>query len=233
MNLKVFVCTPCYGGQMSQYYYMSFFKTLVDCTSLGWQIGTFTLGNESLIARGRNTCAAYFLKSPNNWDKLFFIDSDITWKSSDFQKIVSSSKYIIGGAVPLKKFPITLNFNPMPVDNEFFPGEERSPKGYRAMAKAHNMQDIPVKKLGTAFLCIDRHVFEALKPKVKRYMDTTTGPEPLECWDFFGTGVDEAGDYLSEDWFFCKLAAENGYATHLHPDVITKHTGSFTFETNE
>ena len=230
--MKILVATPCYGSMLSQYYFMSFFKTLAAFTDSGWQIGTFTLGNESLIARGRNTAAGYFLKNPR-WQKLFFIDADITWTPQDFGKIVTSSCYIIGGAVPLKKFPITLNFNPKKEDEHFFVGDNRSPESYRKMSEAHGGNNIQVKKLGTAFLCIDRFVLETLKPHVKAYRDTTTGPEPLDCWDFFGTGVDDDGDYLSEDWFFCRLAAEHGFQTHLHPDLIVKHTGNFTFEAGQ
>lgn len=227
--MKVLIATPCYGGLLSQFYFMSFFKTVDQANDLGWRVGTMTLGNESLIPRGRNTCAATFLKS--DWDKIFFIDADITWTFEDFKKVVTSENLIVGGACPLKRYPIQLSFNVFDRDSHFFPSDQKKTvDGFRAMSQAYGNKELAVRHVGSAFLCIDRSVLEALKPHVESYTDTTT-PEPIEAWDFFRVGVSPIDNtYHSEDWGFCQLAAEHGFVTHLHPDIIVQHSGTHTFK---
>lgn len=231
--MRIMVASPAYGGVITQQYFMSFFHTVVEAAQIGWQVGSFVLGNESLIPRGRNRCAAAALRG--GWDKLFFIDADIGWKWEDFKKVAEAPVEICGGAVPIKAYPISLNFNPLPEDQEYFEGTSRPPSVLNHLMTMHGGNPIvPVRHLGTAFLCIDAKVLKALAINERRFVydDYSTG-NLIDMWDLFpiGPAGDTSGNrvYMSEDWGFCNIAADAGFKTHVHAEVICSHTGSHTF----
>jgi hypothetical protein len=48
-------------------------------------------------------------------------------------------------------------------------------------------------------------------------------------YDVFQTGVFD-GDYLSEDFYVCKVLMELGFNVYVDSNVRTKHNGMFVFE---
>ena len=77
--------------------------------------------------------------------------------------------------------------------------------------------------------------FEAIMAKNPdlRY-DPDDGEEEMPLYDFFKVGVHESKEtgrrrYLSEDWFFCQLAAEAGYELYADTNVVLKHCGDAIF----
>ena len=95
---------PCFGCRVQ----VSFFyciKLLRDaCTEAGILLSVDLIGNESLVQRARNIHVARFLQS--DADKLFFVDSDITFTAQDFLRIAQSPREVVAGAYAQEGHPV-------------------------------------------------------------------------------------------------------------------------------
>ena len=60
---RVFVATPCFGGDLKMAYVLSALKLQAAATARGIDIQFNLIGNESLIVRARNELAHQFLMS--------------------------------------------------------------------------------------------------------------------------------------------------------------------------
>ena len=195
-----------------------------------YEVGLYTLGNESLLARGRNHCAQKALTG--NWDKLIFIDADEGWTPEQFLKIVNSPFPITAGLVPLKTFPIVLNHMPFKKDMVFCEPYDglKTPESLWATSDHYKSNYVKVAMIGTGFLCIDvKKVLVKMAETTPHYQypEPSTGYNETH-WAFFDGGP--IGDeYLSEDWNFSQKARDLGFDIVVDTDVIVTHTGQWTF----
>ena len=67
--------TPCYGGQINEVCFQSYLQWTILAMQNDLAFTVDTLSNESNINRGRNSCAAKFLKG--DCTHLMFVDADI------------------------------------------------------------------------------------------------------------------------------------------------------------
>lgn len=209
-------------------YLQSLIPAVARLADLGHQVEIHMQANESLISRGRNTCAMYAIK--NGFDKLFFIDADMIFTPESVELLVKSKKKIVGGTYPLKCFPITLNFNPLPHQRDLF-GEHRQQDNYiEWVAKyADATGEAEVMHIPTGFMMIDMEVLAKLSHKVDWYQ--TFHPEHKtkdQAFDFFPVRVVEH-EYESEDWAFCSLAREAGFSVYLQTRAVNAHTGTLHY----
>ena len=72
---SVFFATPCYGGMITDQFFLSMFKASQELVRHGITFRLTTLRNESLVTRARNILTAMFLDSDAT--HLFFIDAVI------------------------------------------------------------------------------------------------------------------------------------------------------------
>ena len=226
--MKLLIGTPAGGGWLSTQYVMSFINTLGLAIKHGVHPVLYTLSQESLLPRGRNHIAQVAMK--DKYDKLFFIDADSGWSPEQFMQIVMSPFPIVAGCVPLKTYPIVLNYLPFKEDEKYFTNALRTPGATRKMREAYGKAEIPVAFTGTAFLCIDRGVLDKLSEteNTYQYPNPFNGQQETH-WDFFGGGPMH-GTYYSEDWAFCKKAREAGYDVRVNMDVIINHVGTHVFQ---
>lgn len=192
-----------------------------------YDIGMFTLDNESLISRGRNHCATQALDG--GWDRLLFIDSDIVWHWPDLKKILDSKEPIVAGLCPLKTYPLQLNFHPFKDDMNKFCQFGKTVESIKQMAAHHKAVEVSVGYVGTAFMQIDVSVFKRLIDLgVPSYKYQVNG-EIKDHHDFFQTGPED-GQFFSEDWGFCKLARQAGYEIKVHSGVFVSHIGHHIYQ---
>lgn len=93
---NIFFATPCYGGMLTDQFFLSIFRATQVLMQHGINFRVTTLRNESLITRARNILTAMFLESPCT--HLMFIDSDIEFQPQDILRALAYDKDIIAGA---------------------------------------------------------------------------------------------------------------------------------------
>ena len=221
--MKVLCATPAFGGILTVPYFQSFLKTVAACQQQDIQLGVYTLSNESLIPRARNTCAAEFLKQ--DWDKLLFIDADLSWEPEQALALIRSEEHLVGGSYPWKAFPLEVMFNPTDEHKQKYGGGRTQGAFLKFSEEANGLGEVAVKHLPTGFMCMTRSVLTELK-------DTYAAPYDYRGethWEFFAAGV-VGGQYLSEDWDFCEKAAAAGFQPYLNVNCVVTHHGNFAYD---
>lgn len=191
------------------------------------EIGLYTLSNESLLTRGRNHIAAVAIRQ--GWDKLFFIDADSKFTFDQFMSVACSPHDFCAGAVPLKVFPISLNYLPFEHDENYYKDNMRSVDSLLKMREGHGQQYVPIAYIGTAFMCLSRKVLLALAKDAEEYQYPNPQTGHLHThWNMFATKPMH-GKFMSEDWYACEIARKLGFNVMLDTNVIIGHVGSWTY----
>ena len=219
---NIFFATPCYGGMITDQYFLSMFKTTQALSQIPCSFRLTTLRNESLVTRARNILTAMFLDSDAS--HLFFLDADIEWEPEAIMRAISADKDIVASAYPKKALPIqyALNFKFIdPVNKRI-----RFENGL-----------VEVLDASTGFFCIKRQVFERMMleyPELHYKNDSNIDDKIAKyCYAFFDTHIDEEDRrYLSEDYRFCRLWQKLGGEIWLDPKTKLNHIGTYTFEGN-
>ncbi|MFW9871602.1 MAG: hypothetical protein ACFFG0_00715 [Candidatus Thorarchaeota archaeon] len=216
LNINLFVGTPCYNSMLHSDYLQSiitFYNSKIPFTIM-------TLGNESLITRGRNQIISYFYKN-TQCTHLLFLDSDIFLHGDDLIKLLLHEKDVIGAPVALKGKHINTGSSVYNVGDHL--GEEGTL--------------IKTNRLGTAVFILSRKAVNALVEKAKKDNDIYH-PNPhtrgdtdknVVLYDIFKTGV-YRNQYLPEDFYVCKTLMDLGFDIYVDPTVRTRHNGMFVFE---
>jgi len=216
IKVNLFIGTPCYNSQLHSDYLhsiMSFYEAKIPFTIM-------TLGNESLITRGRNTIISYFYNTLN-FTHLLFLDADIHLHAEGLMKLLYHNKDVIGAPVALKGKNINTG---SPVYNV---GKQLGKEG----------DLIITDKVGTAVFMLSRNAVNALVENAKDNNDIYypnphtrgAGDPNMKLYDIFKTGVFNE-DYLSEDYYVCKVLMELGFNIYVDPIIKTRHNGMFVFE---
>lgn len=235
-DVKLMIALPAYGGNIA----VKTSNSLLDMLDkLIYQANLSVrlefLENESLITRGRNRLTARFLKSDCTY--LMFIDSDIEYEGFDIVKLLLADKDIIGGLYPVKEInwptvKLALIKNPQATPQELELAAGRFAANFHSSTMATGVPlDKPcrMENIATGFMLIKREVFTRLAASGNvetRY----SGYEQCDYHAFFDEGVDANNFELSEDYNFCKLAADIGIETYAMLDIVLNHVGSYTFK---
>jgi len=244
------ICTPAYGGLYYHAYYQSMMDALKVLGSVGIQVNTSTITNESLITRARNILVAMFLSQPTA-THLLFIDADIGFRGEYIVKMLWDSLRddvdIVTGAYPKK------GFNWQSVVQAVQRGEtdpktiERHSNNYAINFKSQTMDMknglVELQDGATGFMLIKRSVFERMikaYPNLKYDNDIKGIDKNVEknCYAFFDTGIEGEGvlgfvknsrRYLSEDYYFSRLAQNLDIKIWLDPRIQLAHMGTYAF----
>jgi len=217
---NIFFATPCYGGLLTDQYFLSMFRTTQELIRLGINFRITTLRNESLVPRARNILNAMFLES--TCTHLFFIDADIEFEPESIVRMLAMNKPIITSAYPKKTLPIDYAINLKFSDPE------------RKKVRIENGA-VEVLDASTGFFCVKRSVMDKMieaYPELHYRNDSSIDSKfnPF-CYSFFDTIHDpDDNRYLSEDYTFCRRWQAIGGTVWLDPNTKLNHIGSFTFE---
>jgi len=215
-TLRVHFCVPCYAGSLHEAFFISMLKFMAAANQLGLQFTVDTMVNESLIPRGRNSLVAKFLAFEPKSTHLMFIDSDIGFEPEEVIKLMLANKDVSGGLYPKKALPIQYVVNKIPNSS-----------------KEGNL--VEVANLGTGFMLIKREVIETMiraRPDL-HYQDAIGLDPKFDPYKYalFDTLIDPVTkEYLSEDYYFCKLWRDMGGKIFADLTIKLSHAGYFKFE---
>lgn len=235
---NIFFGTPCYGGVVTDQYFLSMFRAsqLLSAAQISYRITT--LRNESLVTRARNILTAMFLES--DCTHLMFIDADIEFEPESILRMLSMNKPIIAGAYPKK----ALDWESIrkaavegkPDISKYGAQYAINLKFIDPRTKQVNSDKgaIEVLDASTGFFMIQRQVFEKMihaYPELHYKNDSSIDPKfNKHCYALFDTMLDpDDNRYLSEDYTFCRRWQKIGGKIWLDPNTQLSHVGAFTF----
>ncbi len=214
MKIKIFIATPAYNSMN----HTDFTHTMISFLTHGLPVTLMTIGNESLITRGRNTAISKFYTTID-YTHLFFLDADIGMTAQALVRLLSHGKDVIGAPVQLKGKDAKGN----PVYNI---GDE--------LEKLGNGLSV-TNRLGTAVMILSRKAVNALIKNAKKNGDvyysnphTRGDAESMTMYDVFKVGVHEK-QYLPEDFWACKKLIDLGFKVHVDTGVSVIHNGMYGF----
>jgi hypothetical protein len=244
---RIFIATPCYGGQLTEAYFRSTIRLLTFCNQHQIPIAFGTIANESLVTRARNVLVAYFLQS--NFTRLMFIDADIEFQVEDVIKLVAHNKDVAVGAYPKKGVnwqriagsvrqekdkqfddkSIASFGSDYAINFKFLNREQKQIAIENGLIRLHDG--------ATGFMMIKREVIDKMitqYPELKYNNDLNTPPELNDhFYAFFDTMIDPKDKrYLSEDYTFSRRWQDMGGEIWLDPSISLNHYGSFNFQGN-
>ena len=245
---KLMICTPCYGGVVTEAYAQAMFSVPMLCAQMGINVGYMTIANESLVTRARNELVYGFMKT--DADYLMFIDADIRFDPKSIIRMMSADKDIVVGAYPLKSIDWAKVLESAK-KSEITP-EQASMEAAMYVINVHKPDALKVGHTvdvqivggllevydaGTGFMLIKRHVIEAMIeefPETLYYSDkdVTLTQEENTRYALFDTLIDDDKRYLSEDYTFCRRWQKLGGKIHLDVNTVLGHVGTYTFKGN-
>jgi len=219
-EMNIFFATPCYGGMVTDQFFLSMFRTSQTFMQHGINFRITTLRNESLITRGRNILTAMFLES--DCSHLMFIDADIEFQADDLLRMMAYDKPIMAAAYPKKALPIQYAINFKFINQE------------KKQIRIENGA-VEVLDASTGFFLVKREVVEKMMQAYPElhYRNDSNIDEKFNkyCYSFFDTIHDpEDNRYLSEDYTFCRRWQKLGGEIWLDPNTKLNHVGTHSFE---
>lgn len=209
----ILIGTPAYGSMV----HTDYLHSIIDFIKCGLQIATFTIGNESLITRGRNSIISYFHEHPE-YTHLLYLDADIGISAASVAKLLMHKKDIIGAPVPLK------GTHPKTGEKVYNVGEILS-------TSDSNHDLVTTIHVGTAVFILNRKAVDALIDGADTYgsSEITRGVQlDQTMYDVFQVGVVD-GNYLSEDYFVCDMLRKRGFDIWVDKSVEVRHNGNVSF----
>ncbi|HUA18513.1 MAG TPA: hypothetical protein VMB25_07190 [Bryobacteraceae bacterium] len=236
-TVHLLVGTPCYDGRVTMAYAYSLLKLQHACLERAIRLTVLLMSGDALITRARQNLVAHFLENPSA-THLLFVDADIGFEPDQVFRLLDSGGSVTAAAYPLKR-----------VDWALFSAAARAGLGHpQSEALSYVVElDVPeciglggrfvkVRYAGTGFLMIQRAALEKMMEHYSelRYAHEHRADDPLSGskWRsaIFNCMTDEAGNYLSEDFSFCRRWTDLGGEIWLDLQSRLNHVGMMTFE---
>ena len=212
---------------------------------MGHNLRIETLPTESLISRGRNKFVTKFLENKEfNGTHLLFIDADIGFNIENLKRIIEFDREVVTCTYPVKGFYWEQLLKRIKENNNI---DEKTMRDYLLQFNVNLYPNTEfkngfgrVKESATGFMLIKREVFTTImqkNPHLKYKPDLRTGIENSDnAFDFFPVGIykekDGVNRYLSEDYYFCRLAEECGFEIWTDLSTPITHLGNTEYHGN-
>jgi hypothetical protein len=229
----VVIATPCYGGLVNIAYMNSILR-LSAAVGSTIPLSISLLGKDSLITRARAMLVASFLENPAA-THLMFIDSDISFEPEQFERLFRHDKDFVAAMYPVKE----IDWGRQPLAHARGEAAETAGLDYvGALCKGRELRidgDFATALYaGAGFQLIKRTVLERLTaahPELAFTQVHTTNPTAgRRQFALFDPIIDpDTGEYLSEDFAFCRRWRDLGGEIWLDLRSRLTHTGSADF----
>jgi cellulose synthase/poly-beta-1,6-N-acetylglucosamine synthase-like glycosyltransferase len=227
-GIRLFVATPMYDGTCRAGYWASclalqrMFLEVGGCVRFGSISGR-------LVDDARNLLVSEFRRSDST--HLLFIDADIIFDPKDVLRLLAADKEIIGGLYPKKIIDwdqVRRILRTHPDASDDVPARCSGMPMY-PLDGVH--EPVECEWIPGGFMLIRRAVISALAEGSPMYY---TGSPSLsqEKRFVFDFGVDERGEYITEDVSLCRKARRAGFRVWVLPDVVLGHVGPHTFRSD-
>jgi len=207
----VYLATPCYGGTVNLQYMQSVLALQAACRERGVGLTVDLMGGDALITRARSRLAGRFLAHPQA-THILFCDADIGFAPENLFRLLAADKPVVGGVYPLKFVDWEKARAAAKADApdllaaslgyviRFIPTPDSSVEIEGGMAK--------VAYVGTGFLLVARAAMRGLvdaHPELTARMGDMVDGRAEQAVMVFETMIEpETGQYLSEDYAFCR-----------------------------
>ena len=231
---SLFIVTPCMGTLM-----LSYVKSLLELQTICFHKSIPTkvhMVQSSLVTQGRNLCVQAFLNS--HMSHMLFVDSDIEFDPTSIPTMMDFDKDIVLTPYPMKVF----NWDKArKVAQQSGKPIEECPHLYCIdFPDNDNIESkgglVEILKGPAGCMLIKRTVFEKL---IKAYPNKRIKQTQLinglmatseNIYNFFDPYFDPiSGDFLGEDYAFCKLWTDIGGKIYANVDAYITHYGTHGF----
>ena len=228
----LYLAVPCYGGVLNLYFVNSMLALQDACRERGIGLHIDLMGGDALITRARSRLAAQFLAHPQA-THILFIDADIGFSPQNVFRILEADKDLIAAVCPLKRIDWDKARRAAKADVadlqavsigyvvRFLPNPENSVNVEEGFAQ--------VAYAGTGFLLIKRDAMQRIcdaHPELRAKMRDMADTMAQEAVMVFDTMVEpETGQYLSEDYAFCRRWRDLGGEIWADFEARLTHVG--------
>jgi hypothetical protein len=206
----LFAC-PTFEKAVSVDYHTSMQSTWAELFKHRIACGERIITGKQFIDLARNELVDYFLKSPEGFTDLIFIDSDQGWDPTVITRILSYRQGVVAALPPKKCDPPTFHSNAITghIEDGLFQALEA----------------------GTGFMRIKREVFERMDKAFPELQQGVGTPFGWPHTPYFQTGMGKYG-WNGEDMFFCHQLTAMGEYVWIDSDVTFTHRGSKAWKGN-
>lgn len=232
----VYLATPCYGGLVNLQFMQSVLALQTACRERGVGLTVDLMGGDALITRARSRLAARFLAHPQA-THILFCDADIGFAPENLFRLLAADKPLIGGVYPLKfidwekaRAAAKADAPDLPAAAlgyviRFIPTPDSSVEIEGGMAK--------VAYVGTGFLLVARAAMQQLveaHPELTAKMGDMVDGRAEQAVMVFETMIEpETGQYLSEDYAFCRRWRDLGGEIWADTEAPLTHVGAAAY----
>jgi hypothetical protein len=222
----IYLAAPCYGGQVNLYFMSSVLRLQEACEARGVRLHVELMSGEALITRARSRLAASFLAHPHA-THILFVDADIGFAPENAFRLLDSGKDVVAAVCPLKH----IDWNKVRaaakagVDDlqaasigyvvRFIPTPDHSVEVEDGIAR--------VAYGGTGFLMISRPALQKIADAHPELRATLDDGEAVMVFDTLLEP--ETGEYLSEDYAFCRRWSDLGGEIWADMEARLTHVG--------
>ena len=228
----IYLAAPAYGGQVTIHFMRSVLNLQEACRERGIGLHIDLMGGDALITRARSRLAAQFLAHPQA-THILFCDVDIAFAPGDVFRLLDSGKEVVAAVCPLKNIDwekaraaakadvADLQAASIGYVVRFLPTADNSVEVNDGIAK--------VAYAGTGFLMINRDAMQRVVdayPQLRARMGDMNDPLAAEAVMIFDCMIEpETGQYLSEDYAFCRRWRDLGGEIWADVQARLTHVG--------
>ncbi|HEY3947890.1 hypothetical protein [Phenylobacterium sp.] len=232
----VYLATPCYGGVLTLHFMHSVLALQTACRERGIGLEIDLMGGDALITRARSRLAARFLAHAQA-THILFCDNDIGFRPENVFRLLEADKPIVAAVCPMKM--IDWNRARAAAKAEA-PDMMAASLGYVVRFLPTPDKSVAVEKGfarvaygGTGFLMIARAAMQRIveaHPELTAKMGDMGDGLAAEAPMVFETMIEpETGQYLSEDYAFCRRWHDLGGEIWADFEARLTHVGPTAF----
>ena len=233
---RLLVATPCFGGLVHHGYMLSVCALMDRAAGEGFAVDLALMAGDALITRSRAVLVARFLDHPLA-THLLFVDADIAFEPAQVVRMLRFDRDFVAGLYPIK----SIDWAALPrrvVAGEALPGAGLTYVGTPLEgAEARVVEGFAAARYaGTGLQLLKRGVLErmvAAHPELRfRSLHTLADAQPRSdnLCALFDPVIDaDTGEYLSEDYAFCRRWRALGGDIWLDLRSKVTHVGADQF----